>query len=170
MESNLAKIQKLTHEQLLATLRYEPTTGEFHWLVHLGRGGAGKPAGSIDGHGYRCIGIRGHDYKAHRLAWFYVHGTWPDLCLDHINGDRADNRLANLRQATPAQNNANAKQRSDQPVAKGVTFRKQLGKWQASIAFNGASSYLGVFNTPAEAASAYAAAAQQLYGEFARTA
>src|SRR5690606_34614864 len=98
----------LTQQRLKELLYYDPETGIFTRLV--GRSGprarAGDVAGSDNGKGYIRIYVDGRPYKAHRLAWFYMHGEWPEE-IDHRNGERADNRLSNLRPVTRQQNNLN---------------------------------------------------------------
>jgi hypothetical protein len=106
------------------------------------------------------------EYREHRLAWFYVHGVWPAQLLDHINADVADNRIANLREATPSQNCCNRRIQSRNSTGfKGVSRRKYA--WEANIMLNGKPRYLGHFKTPIAAHEAYLAAADELHGEFA---
>ncbi len=113
--------------------------------------------------------VAGKMYKAHRLAWFYMTGEWPPDQIDHIDGDRDNNRLVNLRKATNAQNGANARlSKNNSSGFKGVSFDTSVGRWRASIRRNRQLHYLGFFNTPEEAHAAYASAAVQLFGEFAR--
>ncbi len=131
---------------------------------------AGTITSCCSSHGYRVIRIDNQLIMAHRLAWLYVHGELPSGEIDHINGDRSDNRLANLRLATRVQNNQNTKTRTDNTSGhKGVCFHKQAGRWMAYINASGKRTYLGLHNSKEEAAQAYAAAAQELHGEFART-
>lgn len=88
---------------------YDPETGEWFWRERawFGRNRTDKPAGTVRADGYLSIKIDGQNYMAQRLAWLYVHGLWPTNVIDHINGDRLDNRLVNLRDVTQAENNAN---------------------------------------------------------------
>lgn len=162
-ERNLA----LTHERLKELLHYDPETGVF---THLTSGrGRGRKAGARAGcfGGYTRVGVCGRVYRAHRLAWFYVYGVWPREQLDHINLDISDNRLANLREATVAQNGANCQaRRRNKCGKKGVS--KLKGKWRAQIFKNKRQVHLGLFATAEEAHSAYIAAARDHYGEFAR--
>jgi hypothetical protein len=100
----------LTAERLRELLDYDPETGRFIWrkdhptAKHIK---AGSVAGTKNGRGYWVIGVAGAKYVAHRLAWLYVTGEWPAHLVDHENGDRLDNRFANLREATDSQNNFN---------------------------------------------------------------
>lgn len=154
-------------EDLRAHLHYEPSTGEFRWKILSGSRRAGVRADRSSKRGYRRINFRGKDLSAHRVAFAIMTGEWPTLFIDHRNGVKSDNRWGNLRQATPTQNNANAPGRGE--LAKGVT-RRGWGKYQAQIKVSGRNIYLGVFEDEAAAAEAYARAAKQHYGEFARSA
>lgn len=162
----------LTLDRLKALLIYQPNTGAFFWRTHRGNNGggavmAGELAGSQHGSGYIDICIDGRRYLAHRLAWFYMTGHWPAAMIDHRDGDRANNRWANLREATPAQNSRNRKVNSNSVLGvKGV--RPCRGKFRASIRRNGKRIHLGTFSTVAEAAHAYAEASQQFHGEYGR--
>jgi hypothetical protein len=151
-------------------LSYNPETGEFRWIkssranVH-----PGDLAGAINGHGYRYIQFRGHAYRAHRLAWWFVHGAWPPGDLDHKDLDRDNNAIGNLRPATDVQNNANSSlQRNNTSGFKGVSFDKQSGRWKAYIGGDGGQKNLGRFASLEEAANAYDAAARVRFGVFAR--
>jgi hypothetical protein len=157
----------ITSERLRALLDYDPETGEFTWRVSRRQGLQGKRAGSTDSQGYLCIRIDGRGYKAHPLAWLRVFGNWPDGELDHANGDRADNRISNLRLATPSQNCANRRRyRTNTSGYKGVTFNRKARKWHAKIQKHGKSRHLGLFPTAADAHAAYCAAAREIHGEY----
>jgi hypothetical protein len=157
--------------RLRETLAYDPVTGIFTRRVsNLARWKVGSEAGSLHSLGYRIIAVDGVMYRAHRLAWLYVHGQWPDGLLDHANGDRADNRIANLRPATVSQNKANSKLRSDNKSGFKGVYASELGGWRAEIRCDGKLHYLGRFGTPELAHAAYVAAARRFFGEFARAA
>jgi len=160
---------KLSRDYLRRVLRYDMDTGEFVWLLALSRNvEAGSKAGCLRQDGYRVICVGRRRYPEHRLAWLYVHGEWPPDDIDHINGDRADNRLANLRLATRTMNNGNSKRRTDNTSGhKGVYWNAQRGKWQAKIRRKGVEKHLGLFDDKAAAAAAYRRAAESLFGEFA---
>ena len=151
-------------------LQYEPSTGEFFWREsprpNVLRGAT---AGSVRNGGYRRIFLAGRSYLAHRLAWFVVHGEWPSGPLDHINGNKSDNRIGNLRPCSLSENQANR----TAPVTntsgvKGVSWAKRKGKWIAKIQFGGKQTHLGYFQTIEAASAAYTAAAHRLHGSFAR--
>jgi hypothetical protein len=152
----------LTQARLKEVLHYDPDTGSFRWFLHAGTRRAGQPAGNKAPKRYVQIQIDGGKHYAHRLAWLYVYGNWPDGELDHVNGTKADNRIANLRQATRQQQRANS--RTSGKYRKGVYLTKQ-GKWAAKIS---KTYHLGPFNSENEANRAYADAAVALFGKFAR--
>lgn len=166
-------------EALMARLSYDPETGVFTWLQKpetdrwsrtWNTRYAGKEAGASS-HGYVSINIDGRLYLAHRLAWLFVCEEWPAVQIDHINGDRCDNRIANLRAATVRQNSWNAKRPAHNTSGfKGVRFHKRDKRYEAFIRVNGVAKALGYFATVEEAAQAYEAAARSHFGEFARTA
>lgn len=160
----------LTAKRLREVLRYDPQTGQFTWLVRLSiRILIGRNAGRINRHGYRIITIDCVRYHAHRLAWLYMTGEWPAHYIDHANLDKADNRFANLREASRQQNSANTKTPSNNRSGfKGVQWHPQTKKWRARIGFNGKHQSLGLFKSPEEAHAAYAEAAEKLFGEYAR--
>lgn len=157
-------------ERLREVLVYEPDTGLFRWKVCLSnRGAVGAVAGHCNDGGYTQIRIDGNLYLAHCLAWFYMTGERPTKGVDHRDTNKQNNRWANLRPATKSQNGANAKRsRRNTSGFKGVhRFRD---KWCAQICVNRKRVNLGLFGTPEEAHSAYAAAAEMYFGEFARAA
>lgn len=161
-----------THEDLLleearALLSYDGGTGIFRWLNPRGRANADCPAGNINNYGYRRIGIHGLHFYAHRLAWFMHYEVWPDDILDHINRDRDDNRIANLRPATRQTNMLNSGARASASGFRGVYRPKHLEKWTARIKVKGKYFYLGSFDTPELAYAAYVEAAHEHHGEFA---
>lgn len=153
----------MTRDEVLARMSYCPETGLFTAKVSAGRRRAGDVLGYVRTDGYRMIAINGKWHYAHRLAWLYMTGRHPVDEIDHINGQRDDNRFENLRECTRSQNMMNVPKR-------GVCFHKGRRKWQASIRLHGKRTYLGTFTTEAEALEAYRVAAQRLHGEFANVA
>lgn len=148
-------------------LRYDPENGTFTWIASPSRiTRVGRVVGSINMYGYRTIDFRKGKYLAHRVAWFLAHGSMPHMQIDHKDGDRTNNRLANLRLATGSQNMANTQGHSNRKLPKGTRFDR--GKWAAVITKDGKAQYLGRFNSPEEAHAAYASRADELFGEFAR--
>lgn len=135
------------------------------WMFSNGRDGqdrnaakwnarfAGKEAGSIQAKGYRVVMLGKRPWLAHRLIWAMVSGQWPpkDMQIDHINHDRADNRLRNLRLVSAADNSRNKAATSN--GAFGIYWRERLNKWEASIRAEGRTIYLGVFDLYEDALS-----------------
>lgn len=150
-------------------LAYDRETGAFTYRVRVAqRAPAGAIAGSVNSEGYRHIRIDGRAYKAHRLAWLIETGSWPTAMIDHINGDRDDNRIANLREATRSQNLANSKViRAGKLTQKGISQRSK-GRWIARIQANGTSQFLGSFASEQNAVAAYVRAAKEEFGAFAK--
>lgn len=176
-------------DALRKMLRYNPETGELFWLARTpdmfdvtpGRtpehscanwnaARAGKPALTADcGAGYRQGNINGRRIRAHTAAWALATGAYPQGVIDHINGDRADNRLCNLREVTQAQNVLNCRVRKHNKLGlKGV--KKWGTGFAAQIRKDGVKYHLGRFDTPEEAQAAYARASAELHGEFGRVA
>jgi hypothetical protein len=143
----------ITQERLQELLDYEPGTGNFRWRRNAGRYGriaAGSIAGSVNDRGYVIIVIDGENYRAHRLAWLYMHGKFPSQ-LDHANRVKSDNRISNLRIVDNEENSANVGLRKDNTIGhRGVSFVPKLNKYQAR--YNKLS--IGFFETAAEAGSA----------------
>ena len=162
-------MRALTQADLRAVLDYNPDTGVFIWIKTKHPSKLGKPAGWLDSNGYNRITVNGTDHPAHRLAWLYMKGRWPEKYIDHINGVPGDNRFCNLREATPMQNSANQRIRKRNLAGfKGVI--KHRRKWKAAFTHNYTTIYLGLFDTPEEAHAAYLKASTELNGEFARAA
>lgn len=168
-------------DALRQILNYDPETGEFVWRERTaetcrdgGLGGAsgtarmisrrvaGTKAGTVTPRGYRMIQTLGKNMSAHRLAWALHYGLWPIGELDHINGDKDDNRIANLREVDRRENMRNRSMpktnRSGHP---GVIFHSARGKWQASIRVDGKLHYLGIFDDKADAVAARIEAEKQ---------
>jgi hypothetical protein len=115
-------------------LSYDPATGIFRWLKTSGKGYAGAVAGTPHPKGYLQIAVRGERVLAHRLAWWFCYGEWPETQIDHKNADKTDNRIDNLREATNTQNHANrGAQRNSTSGIKGVYWWKPGQKWRAQI-------------------------------------
>lgn len=139
--------------RLRRELSYDADSGLFR-RHKTGRILQGKQAG-----GYVSIRFNGRAHLGHRLAWLYAHSCWPAEQLDHINHDRADNRLANLRECTNQQNAQNMSRHRDNSGGHlGVSWMPKRGKWQAGIGVNGGRINLGYHDTKEAALNAYAEA------------
>lgn len=162
----------LTAARLREVLAYDPASGVFMWLKQLaGRGRVGTIAGAVTmPNGYRVVTIDKKQFRAARLAWFFTHNEWPPEMVDHINGDRADDRIANLRRATRAQNLANAKDKAGSSRLKGVSWDKARKLWRAQIQVDCRNRFIGRYATEEAAHAAYMVRAEELFGEFARAA
>lgn len=157
---------ELTAEYLRSILHYDPATGIFTWKVRTANQvKAGDVAGSLDGHGYLQIKLQSRHYQAHRLAWLYVYGEWPKLSIDHINRNRADNRISNLRDVSHKQNLQNTSKYSNNTSGHpGVSWNKRDSKWQAQIMHNYKHIYLGYFSILEEAIAARKAGELRYWG------
>jgi hypothetical protein len=160
---------ELSYAQVSALLKYDSETGKLYWLPRTPdmfpaetafSGGqeakaknwnsryAGKEAfTSVQNCGYVQGGILGRGYLAHRVAWLLVTGAWPKNQIDHINGDRTDNRIANLREVSNAENarNMSISSRNKSGVP-GVFWDTKRGKWVANIGENSRTRHLGSFD------------------------
>lgn len=159
-------------ETIRATFDYDPVTGAIRWKVRPAYCiQVGDTAGAIDRQGYLRIQFKGRQYQGHHIAWAHHFGEPPPDRLDHRNLHKADNRIENLRPATPSQNNGNhpAKVGTSSKL-KGVCWNKQCRRWQAQIKVRGKSIYLGLFEDEMKAHEAYVASAKLHFGEYARAA
>jgi len=164
-------------------IRYDPLTGHLFWLsrpVEMFGGydperamllWNGRYAGKqafvcLDGYGYFCGGLFGKSVKAHRVAWAVYYGRWPEGEIDHIDGDRSNNRISNLRLSTREGNTRNTNVGHGSSSFRGVQ-KKPNGKFAAKIRYNGKAHHIGTFKTEEEAAAAYILKAKEHHGEFA---
>ncbi len=159
----------LSREALLAALHYDPATGVFTKLQCFQKRYKGKPAGGIHPRsGYSYVCVLGTRYFAHRLAWFYVYGSWPKAFIDHKDLNRSNNAIANLREADGTQSNANRRVQSKSRLLKGV--KRSKNRFTAQVRCRGTHFHLGSFLTEREAHEAYVAGAKAHFGEYARAA
>ena len=167
MSEHIVPRPELTAEYLRSVLHYEPETGIFTRKVRTSRSvKVGDVAGCPDGGGYLRINVQSRLYRAHRLAWLYVYGEWPEDQLDHINRNRSDNRIANLRAVTNKQNGQNASKSSNNTSGHpGIYWLKQSSKWRACIMHNYKDIHLGCFTNIEEAISARKAAEKTYWAD-----
>lgn len=126
-----------------------------------------KPAGHTNNSRYRAITINGRRYLEHRLVWLYHFGKWPDMELDHINGDRNDNRIENLREVTRQQNLFNSVSKGGTSKYKGVSWDKNRNKWVAQYMLDRKHYYIGRYDTEELAREAYIKTVTKVHKEFA---
>ena len=142
------KIPKITLDRARSLVQYNPITGSVTWQVQQGLGRVGEEVGSIQG-GYKKTTIDKEQIKLHRLVWFITYGKWPDGQIDHMDGNKTNNAIANLRDVSMSINMQNryAMRRKDSDLPMGVT-KNGHGKFLANIR-------IGVFDTVEEARTAY---------------
>lgn len=167
MSEHIVPRPELTAEQLREILHYDPDTGVFTRRVSTARNvKAGDVAGYSNGDGYRYISVQNRLYKAHRLAWLYHYGNWPKDQIDHINRNRSDNRISNLRDVTNKQNHQNRSKSSNNTSGHpGVSWHKQKSKWVARITHNQKLIHLGYFSILEDAVAARKAAEKLYWGD-----
>lgn len=160
----------LSQDRLKFLLHYDEASGQFTWIGRSGPGcnrRVGDKAGSPNSDGYIQIGIDGVLHKAHRLAFLWMTGEFPKKFVDHINGDRFDNRWMNLRPATVSENKFNSRLGSNNKSGvKGVTWYPPSQKWRANIAYNKRYVHLGTFETKELAIEFRQLAAELVHGEY----
>ncbi len=156
---------ELTAERLRELLHYNPETGIFSRPINRGGEVAGAVVGCLTANGYWLIGVDYRRYRAHRLAWLYMYGNWPTRHIDHLNGNRTDNRIANLRDVDRATNMQNMRKAlsTNRCGLMGVSFHRQSGLWAARLVARGKIHSLGYHRTPEAAHEAYLAAKRKLH-------
>lgn len=151
--------------RLSQLLRYEPRTGELFWRVHRGsKCKPGDPAGNTRSDGYREVMIDGQHCRTHRVAWAITYGEWPQWPVDHIDVNRANNAISNLREITPTGNSHNV----HVPHAQNKTgflgvWRMASGKFRAEIRAAGVRHKVGIFETAEAAHEAYLEKKRELH-------
>ena len=141
-------IRKLTLDRLKQLIHYNPNTGVFTWLAPtFGRRKAGKAAGYLRKDGYIALQVDGSLCFAHRLAWLYMHGEWPAVQIDHINRNRIDNRINNLRLASSQLNQQNRGiAKNNTSGISGVYWAAERKKWVVQIKHNRKPRYVGRYD------------------------
>ena len=163
-------------ETLKKLMRYDPATGKLFWLERdksiipmkcvrknwNARFKDKEAFTNIDSKGYLRGSLLNKNQRAHRICWALHYGEWPQGSIDHINGDKTDNRITNLRDVSHQENMTNLKMRSDNTSGfRGVSYTKE-GNWRAYITNKGKTQVLGTFKTKEEAAKARKAAEVEL--------
>ena len=159
----------ITHERLLELLTFNPGTGKFHNRTKRSdKIVEGKEAGCYPkGRRYAVIGIDGTQYYLHQLAWFYIHAVWPEEAIDHKDNDGFNNRISNLRLATPSQNQHNTRTpRNNTSGVKGVCWDKKRRKWMATLSINRRKKFIGYFDDLKIAEMAIQQQRQLIHQEF----
>jgi len=142
-------------ECIRESLKYDAETGLFTWVLPRKCVRVGALAGDVNNRGYARLTFNRRCYQSHRLAWFYVHNRWPKM-IDHIDGNKLNNRIENLREVTSSQNRQNLRtaNRDSKTGFLGVT-KLPNGRFMAQIGFSGKTKYIGMFGTPESAHEAY---------------
>ncbi len=151
---------KLTLKNIKEIFDYDAETGVLRWKIKPGiRAKSGAATGSPGSHGYLQSVFCGKDYLTHRLIFAWFHERWPKDQIDHINGIRADNRIANLREVTHGENHKNQRiYKNNKSGCSGVCWDKRDNKWQAKINVDNKQIYLGLFISLPDAIKARKAA------------
>ncbi|MEN6302214.1 MAG: HNH endonuclease signature motif containing protein [Armatimonadia bacterium] len=159
----------MTRDEIMAEISYDPETGVFTRLRPVQGGRVGPMV--LKPHkwtGYTEIQVRRQKFRAHRVAWLLAYGEWPPGDIDHIDRNRANNKISNMRIATDSQNRANSKiNKNNTTGIRGVNWNARDKKYQAIITKDGVRRSLGYFDSIQDAAAAYTKAAVELFGEFA---
>ncbi len=156
-------VPEFTQAQLRDQLNYNPATGLFIWRVTKLGAKKGTVAGFRTWNGYWMLCLFRQKVRAHRAAWFYVYGVWPEHDIDHKNGIRDDNRIKNLRTVTRSVNLQNQRKSRSNSSTGFLGVTKHGGIWCAEIKVDGVRHYLGTFKTPELAHEAYLVAKRQLH-------
>jgi hypothetical protein len=155
--------KRLTFEEASALFAYDPETGALTWRVRRTRIAPGAVAGGVKTAGYRHVRACNAIYLAHRLCWLLHYGEWPLGMVDHINGLRDDNRIANLRLATPAINSQNRRLGANNRLGVLGVHQVSSRRFRAQIRVAGRKVWLGDFPTADMAHDAYLAAKRQFH-------
>ena len=158
--------KQVTQADVLELFDY--LNGNLSWRVNRSSMKAGQLAGHLKSTGYMAVRINNKEYKAHRIIYLWHHGYLP-ACIDHIDGNRSNNKIDNLRPATTSQNNWNSKRpRKNTSGLKGVCWCKRDKKWLARVQINGKQLHLGYFNNIDDAEVAIRNARESNHGEYAK--
>lgn len=172
----MASDNLLSPEEIRGLFDLNTETGQLRWKTSTSRGRyTQRVAGSPHRLGYVQVKIGKKSYLAHRIVWAIVYGEWPSCQVDHIDGNKANNAVSNLRLVTTSQNAQNRAINGVKTASglmgaiyvPGTSRRREC--WESRIKLNGVSTYLGRFKTPEEAQTAYLSAKKNLHPYFSRT-
>lgn len=157
----------------MSNLTYCEISGDLHWTKPKGRRNLKKPVGTLHPSGYLIFSVgldsKLYSLRVHRVIFFLKEGRWPSKFIDHKNGNRADNRWCNLREANDSQNSRNSSMPSNNKSGyKGVSWQKDKKKWVVRFHTESSYKFLGYFACPTVAAMQYDRFARLHYKEFAR--
>lgn len=161
--SRALALANLNFERFDALFRYDKDTGVLTRKTQRGTAKAGSVAGSLNDQGYLLVMVDGRNQRVHRIAWLLETGAWPTYDIDHINGNRSDNRFSNLRDVTTSVNIQNQKQTNKATKSGFLGVRKDRNRWAAQIQLNGKNLHVGMFDTPEEAHAAYLAKKREIH-------
>lgn len=155
----------LLQEELNSILAYDPLTGILTWKDNRSNMIQGSVAGSVNSAGYKTITINSKTFRVQRIIWIMMFGYIPnDFFIDHVNGNKIDNRLENLRLATNSQNQQNRPApKNNSSGYRGVTWHKQMNKWMARISHHGKRKNIGFFDSAEDAYKAYKNEAKKIF-------
>ena len=148
----------LSSPRLHDVVSYDAATGAMTWAESAGSKVAGASVGRLLKAGYLRTRIDGQDHYVHRLAWLYFYGKWPRNLIDHIDGDKTNNRIGNLRDVTGVVNQQNRRRARSDSTSGLIGAKKTKDHWTASIRIDGKDYFLGRHDTPEKASEAYLAA------------
>lgn len=161
-------------DAIRSAVDYNKKTGKFTWKTRgemsksWNSKWAGKPAfDTLHPYGYRKGRFGRFELLAHRVAWAVSYGFWPEEEIDHIDRNPDNNKIENLRLATPSNNQWNkAKYKTNTSGYKGVTWSKDKGKWMARCSAFGKEKFLGYFDDAKSASEAYCAYSKDRHGDY----
>jgi hypothetical protein len=162
-------MSQMTQQEALETFEYKD--GMLYWKKHVQANKyVGKPVGSVCNLGYYNTRHKNVNYKVHRIIFLMHNGYAPEV-IDHIDGNPSNNKIENLREATPSLNKCNQViYKSNTSGVKGVSWSSEQKRWKTQISFNGKRKYLGTFKVLSDAEEFVNLARDMIHGEFARVA
>ena len=152
------KLRELTYEDFAVAFEYNPDTGVITRKIKASKYSdydEGDATGTYEANGYLVVNYLGRSHRMHRLAWMLYYKKWPNFDIDHINGDRKDNRIVNLRDATAKINAQNIRKAPVNSSTGYLGVTKKGNKYRAQISLNGSKKHLGYFDTAEEAHERY---------------